>query len=393
MDTTHSVVIRELSESLGRRPGARELRARLAWLLLESGDGAGALAHFEQVLRQDPGDASALTGAREAAWSCGEVARAKIYGERARSAQGVAAESAGPAWWQVALGGRGLAGLCGATRVKAALEKRLVHPLCRPEVLGNGCASGPGILLYGPPGSGKSALASALGEELGGRFLAISAEALARSNRATVADFILKVNSIAARLAPCVVFLDDIDAGCGKVTAGNFNPVSTPRVSGPLLRLLDRLGRLDGVALLGATSRPWAIDPWLLRPGRFGQTLLVPAPDYGERVAILEQQLADRPVLGADIRRLAGATDGWTPGELAGLVARAGLRARARAVVEGGPWTITGDDLVAAVSATQPAARLWFERIETEIEADPAKSRRLEAFSELAPFLARLGVT
>ncbi|MGH2732433.1 MAG: ATP-dependent metallopeptidase FtsH/Yme1/Tma family protein [Actinomycetota bacterium] len=191
-----------------------------------------------------------------------------------------------------------------------------------------------GILLYGPPGSGKTLLAKALAGEAGVPFYSASASSFVEVYVGMGAARVRQLFEEAKRHTPCLVFIDELDAVGRRRTSGN-------EVSGgerefdvtlnQLLIELDGFATTSGVLILGATNRPELIDPALLRPGRFDRSIHVDRPDLAGRESILELHASKRPFsTRIGWRHLAGRTAGLTGAELAHIINEAAFLAARR---------------------------------------------------------------
>jgi transitional endoplasmic reticulum ATPase len=185
-----------------------------------------------------------------------------------------------------------------------------------------------GVLLYGPPGCGKTLLAKAVATESEANFIAVKGpEVLSKwvgeSERA-----IREIFRKARQAAPCVIFFDEIDALAPMRGLGYSDSGVTERVVSQLLTEMDGLEKLEGVVVIGATNRPDILDPALLRPGRFDRLVYVPPPDRAARLEILKVHTRRMPLAeDVDLERIADATEGYTGADLAALCREAAILA------------------------------------------------------------------
>jgi transitional endoplasmic reticulum ATPase len=183
-----------------------------------------------------------------------------------------------------------------------------------------------GVLLYGPPGTGKTMLAKAVAESTNANFLAVDGPELMDRYVGESEKGVRELFERARRLAPSVVFLDELDALAP--ARRDTDTGAAERVVSQLLTELDGLSARGEVAVLAATNRPDSVDPALLRPGRIEKRVEVPVPDRDARAAILDVHLADVATGGGvDTGALADATPGYTGSDLAGVVREAALLA------------------------------------------------------------------
>lgn len=211
-----------------------------------------------------------------------------------------------------------------------------------------------GVLLVGPPGTGKTLLAKAVAGEAGVPFFSISGsefvEMFVGMGAAKVRDLFKQANE----KAPCIVFIDEIDAIGQKRSSGNIGGNDErEQTLNQLLAEMDGFDGQKGVVLLAATNRPESLDPALLRPGRFDRRVPVELPDLRGRKAILEVHAKDiRVSPDADWDVIARATAGASGAELANIINEAALRA-----VREGRRSVTQADLEESVETVIAGAQ------------------------------------
>src|ERR1039458_7126806 len=249
----------------------------------------------------------------------------------------------------------------GMAEVKARLEASVLAPLRNPELARlYGKSLRGGLLLYGPPGCGKTFIARAVAGEMGARFLAVSFADIIDMFVGQSERNIHELFEIARRNAPCVVFLDEVDAIGQKRSQLRHTPMRSA-VNQMLLELDDISGNNEGVFLLAATNHPWDVDSALRRPGRFDRTLLVLPPDASAREGVFRYHLKDRPVAGIDLAKLAKQTDGYSGADIAHICETAAERALMDSVRRGEPRMIGTPDLDAAIAEVKPSLGAWFD--------------------------------
>jgi AAA+ superfamily predicted ATPase len=254
-----------------------------------------------------------------------------------------------------------LADVAGLTEVKQRLEAAFLAPMRNPELRKlYGKSLRGGLLLYGPPGCGKTFIARAVAGELGARFITVSFADLIDMFVGRSERNIHELFEVARRNAPCVLFLDEVDA-IGQKRSQLRNTPMRSAVNQLLLELDDVASDNTGVFLLAATNHPWDVDSALRRPGRFDRTLLVLPPDGPAREGVFRYHLRERPVAGIDLARLSRLTDGYSGADIAHICETAAERALLDSVNRGEPRLIGQADLEAAVSEVRPSLGTWFD--------------------------------
>jgi SpoVK/Ycf46/Vps4 family AAA+-type ATPase len=254
-----------------------------------------------------------------------------------------------------------LSDVAGMKNVKERLESAFLMPMRNPELRRlYGKSLRGGLLLYGPPGCGKTFIARAVAGELGARFYPVSLVDvldmyIGESERKLRAIF-----DTARRNAPCVLFLDEVDAIGHKRT--DLRGSGLRSVVQSLLSELDGANdQNDGVFVLAATNHPWDVDSALRRPGRFDRMLLVLPPDDPARQAVLRLHLRARPVESVDLKAIARRTEGYSGADLAHVCETAAEHAMTDSVRTGKVRGIRQSDLMAAVSEIRSSTGPWLE--------------------------------
>jgi SpoVK/Ycf46/Vps4 family AAA+-type ATPase len=254
-----------------------------------------------------------------------------------------------------------LADVAGLDEVKKRLEAAFLAPMRNPELRKlYGKSLRGGLLLYGPPGCGKTFIARAVAGELGARFITVSFADLIDMFVGRSERNIHELFEVARRNAPCVIFLDEVDA-IGQKRSQLRNTPMRSAVNQLLLELDDVASDNTGVFLLAATNHPWDVDSALRRPGRFDRTLLVLPPDGPAREGVFRYHLRGRPVAGIDLARLSRLTDGYSGADIAHICETAAEAALLDSVRRGEPRLIGQADLEAAVAEVKPSLGTWFD--------------------------------
>ncbi|MBT0667692.1 CDC48 family AAA ATPase [Novosphingobium profundi] len=210
-------------------------------------------------------------------------------------------------------------------KLKEGIELPLKNPAAFHKL---GIRSAKGFLLYGPPGTGKTLLAKAVAKEAEANFISIKSSDLLSKWYGESEQQIARLFARARQVAPCVIFIDEIDSlvparGMG---GGMGEPQVTARVVNTILAEMDGMEELQSVVLVGATNRPALVDPALLRPGRFDELVYVGTPDAAGRAHILGIHTSAMPLASdVSLEAIAERTERFTGADLEDVVRRAGL--------------------------------------------------------------------
>lgn len=255
-----------------------------------------------------------------------------------------------------------LSDVAGMADVKRRIEATFLAPARNPKLREMYAASlRGGLLLYGPPGCGKTFLARALAGELGAHFFSASIADILDPYVGVSERNLRELFTAARASTPSLIFFDEIDTLGQRRSSLRASP-TLRNVVNQLLEELDGVEATnDGIYVLAASNQPWDIDPALRRPGRFDRTVFVGPPDVAAREAIFLAHLRERPTVGVDARALARATDGLSGADIAFVCRAAAEAALLDSVGSGRPRPITMDDLRDAIKDTPASIAPWLD--------------------------------
>ncbi|WP_309386334.1 AAA family ATPase [Cerasicoccus frondis] len=248
----------------------------------------------------------------------------------------------------------------GMDEVKNQIRMKVIHPIANAELFkAYGKSVGGGILLYGPPGCGKTLLARATAGEVKARFMAVGLHDVLDMWIGQSEKNLHEIFSQARHHTPSVLFFDEVDAlGASR---SDLKQSAGRNTINQFLSELDGVdSNNDGLLVLAATNAPWHLDSAFRRPGRFDRIIFVPPPDLPARAAILQVMLRNKPADRIDFEAIAKKTDGFSGADLKGLVDDAIEAKLEEAMARGDLVPLNTKDLLKAAKRVKPSTREWF---------------------------------
>ncbi len=251
--------------------------------------------------------------------------------------------------------------VAGMVEVKRRLNMAFLAPLKNPDMRRMyGKSLRGGLLMYGPPGCGKTYIARATAGEMGARFISVGINEVLDSYVGNSEKNLHAIFSKARRNAPCVLFFDELDA-LGRKRSLMREAWSRTYVNQLLTELDSVASNNEGIFVMAATNHPWDIDVALRRPGRLDRTLLVLPPDAPARAAIVRYNLRERPVEGVDINWVVSKTEGFSGADVAHLCDSATEFAMEDSLERGIARPVGQRDFQKAIRDVRPTVRSWFD--------------------------------
>ncbi|MCS4541277.1 MAG: CDC48 family AAA ATPase [Euryarchaeota archaeon] len=266
----------------------------------------------------------------------------------------------------------------GLESVKQALREAVEWPLKYPDAFRKiGVRAPKGILLFGPPGTGKTMLVKAVATESEANFISVKGSELLSKWFGETEKRISEVFKKAKQTAPTVVFFDEMDAIAPMRGTSVGEPRVVERMVNTLLSEMDGLEELRGVVVIGATNRPDIVDPALLRPGRFDELILAHAPDRRARLEIFKVHMKGMSLAeDVDSEKFANVTEGYTGADIAAVCRKAGMLALREDIKSEKVYMRHFEEALKKVgpSLTTELVR-WYERLGKDIERGKPRKR------------------
>src|SRR4051812_29019493 len=375
----------ELERALLADPFNGEVRADYATLLLSQGDAQGALTQYDIVLKQLPAHAAAHVGRARALLALGRDGDAlQCYASAAAlpgfvpdellDARQSKARRAEPGRLSVVQGGRPdnvvdlvntarerirFADIAGLDDLKRTVRLQIIEPFLRPGLFAKfKKRAGGGVMLYGPPGCGKTMLARAVATECRAEFMSVGISDVLNMYIGESERNLAAIFEKARHSRPCVLFFDEIDALA--FARSKAQSEHTRQVVNEFLSQLDGFGADNQeVLILAATNMPWDVDSAMKRPGRFSRQVFVPPPDEAARAHIVELKLHGVPHEGVDAQAIAKATPHFSGADIEGVVETAKDFALEDHVTHNIERSITQQDLLRAAKEARASTLDW----------------------------------
>ena len=249
----------------------------------------------------------------------------------------------------------------GMEKVKDDIRMKIIHPLKNPDLFAAyGKKAGGGVLLYGPPGCGKTLMARATAGEINASFFSIGLHQVLDMYIGESEQKLHSIFELARKSAPAVLFFDETDALAAD--RRDLRQSAGRNLINQFLSELDGAQAAnDGLLILGATNAPWHLDGAFLRPGRFDRIIFVPPPDSGARADIVKIHAKGKPLVDFEPADLAKRTDGFSGADLRAVFDQATEAAIAEAMKKGAVVPVSGKMLAKAAKEVKPSTRKWFE--------------------------------
>lgn len=247
----------------------------------------------------------------------------------------------------------------GLSELKEHIRMNIIYPFQNPALFRSfGQRIGGGILMYGPPGCGKTFIARATAGECNARFINISINDVLDMWSGNSEKNLHKLFELARRNTPAIIFIDELDAIGGSRQQMRFHHGRV--LTNQLLSEMDGVVSDNSeVLILGATNSPWFVDSSLRRPGRFDRILFVPPPDLPARVEILQLHLAKRPTENIDYPRVAKGMEKFSGADIQSVCETAAGAVIQEVMKSGKMRSIQTGDLLNALKKVKPSTLEW----------------------------------
>jgi ATPases of the AAA+ class len=396
----------DLERQLLANPFDGALREAYAQCLLDEREGELALAQFELLCKQSPQQAAGHIGAARALLLLGRRPEALSRYAKARPLDGFAADEeldrlesqarrAAPQLRVVSETASNVvpiqrvpeekirfSSIVGMEDLKKTIRIKIIEPFVNPGMFQRfRKQAGGGILLYGPPGCGKTMIARAVANECNAEFISVGISDVLNMWMGESERNLASIFAKARAQAPCVLFFDELDALA--YSRSKANSEHTRTIVNEFLAQLDGIGQDNkGLLILAATNMPWDVDPAMKRPGRFSRQIFVPPPDAEARQRMLEIKLTGVPCDALDYASIARQTAHYSGADIDGLIELAKEAALEDNIVNGRERSLTAGDFAHALSSVQPSTVEWLRTARNLVKyaGDDGSYRHVESY-------------
>lgn len=399
----------ELERLLVAEPFNGPAREEYAALLASAGDWAQALKQWQLIEQQAPSSATGFLGAARCYLELGDMALAAERYEQARrksdfrddpmisnrlvarqrpALQVISGERGERAAEVVPMSASGtvrFVDVVGMEELKKTIRLRIIEPFLKPGLFARfSKKTGGGLLLYGPPGCGKTLIARAIAGECNAQFVSVGISDILNmwigESERNLAALFQKARS--AR--PAVLFFDELDALA--YSRSKASSEHTRTLVNEFLSQLDGLSAdNDRLLVLAATNMPWDVDPAMKRPGRFDRQVFVPPPDEQARAEMFRLKLVSVPTEPLDLRALAALTPHCSGADIDGIIEAAKEQVLSEILESGVERPLRQADLAAAARSAQPSTLEWLRTARNLVKfGGDSTYRDVEAYLKVA---------
>ena len=267
--------------------------------------------------------------------------------------------------------------VAGMFKMKEEINESIVYPLLKPDLARQyGKLAGGGIMLYGPPGCGKTFVMKAAAGECNASFINAKISDILDMYVGNTEKNLHNIFETARKNSPCIVFFDEMEALGGRREDMNQSTAYMKVAVNQMLFEMDGIeSNNQNVLVVGATNAPWDVDPALRRSGRFGKAIIISEPDFKSRVDILKLHIKRVPAAsGIAFRRIALATIGYASADLKAIVEEAAAIPWRDAFKTGHQRSVTTEDFIIAVKKKKSSLPPWYEQAKKQIGQQEEKT-------------------